>query len=198
MDDLKIIVANNLIKLRTEARITQAELGEKLRYSDKTVSKWERAEALPDANVLKNLAEIFDVSVDYLLNNHSETQPVRRQEILQERSYNPSMIVLVSITGIWTLAVLLFVIFWILGHKFWIIFAATVPVSLITLLVLNAVWNKGKGNAVIVALLVFSIIAFLYCLLYTYDPWQLFFVLIPAELIVYLSFRIRKKNRSHR
>ena len=44
MDDLKKVVANNLIHLRQESGMTQAELGEKLNYSDKTVSKWERAE----------------------------------------------------------------------------------------------------------------------------------------------------------
>ena len=75
MDDLKLIFASNLIKLRTEAGMTQADLGEKINYSDKTVSKWERAEALPDASVLKKMAEIFGVSVDYLINSHDQWEP---------------------------------------------------------------------------------------------------------------------------
>ena len=70
MVDLKLIVASNIIKLRTDAKMTQSELGEKLNYSDKSVSKWERAESLPDANVLKQLSEIFGVTVDFLLNTH--------------------------------------------------------------------------------------------------------------------------------
>ena len=56
MDELKAIFASNLIKLRTGAGLTQAELGEMLHYSDKSVSKWERAEAIPDAFVLKAIA----------------------------------------------------------------------------------------------------------------------------------------------
>ena len=38
MDELKLVVASNLIRLRQQAGMTQAELGEKLNYSDKTVS----------------------------------------------------------------------------------------------------------------------------------------------------------------
>ena len=48
MEDLKVIVAVNISRLRRDAGMTQAELAEKINYSDKSVSKWERAEALPD------------------------------------------------------------------------------------------------------------------------------------------------------
>ena len=51
MEDLKLIFASNLIRLRTSAGMKQSELGEQLNYSDKSISKWERAEALPDAAV---------------------------------------------------------------------------------------------------------------------------------------------------
>ena len=50
MDELKLIFASNLIRLRTAAGMTQAELGEQLNYSDKSISKWERGEAIPDAH----------------------------------------------------------------------------------------------------------------------------------------------------
>ena len=75
MDDLKVITASNIINLRTAKGLTQAELGEMLSYSDKSVSKWERAEAVPDAYVLKHMSEIFGVSVDYLLSSHDEWKP---------------------------------------------------------------------------------------------------------------------------
>ena len=47
--------------------MTQAELGQRLNYSDKSISKWERGEAIPDAFVLTQMAELFGVTVDYLL-----------------------------------------------------------------------------------------------------------------------------------
>lgn len=191
MDDLKLVVAGNLIKLRTEAGLTQAELGAKLNYSDKTISKWERAEALPDAGVLKNLAEIYGTTVDYLLNSHENWAPQAAAE--EQSEYSHAMVMLVSVIGIWTLAILLFVIFWVLGSHFWIIFAAAVPTSLITLLILNSIFNSGRYNGVIIATLVLSLIALIYFSLLKYNPWQLFLVAVPAELMVFLCFRIKRR-----
>lgn len=57
----------NLGKLRRQASLTQTELGEKLNYSDKSVSKWERGEGIPDLSVLIKLKELYGVSLDELL-----------------------------------------------------------------------------------------------------------------------------------
>lgn len=194
MKEVNLAVASNIIKLRTDAGMTQAELGELLNYSDKTVSKWERAEALPDVIVLKQIGEIFHVSVDSLLDPHNKWEQLQIQnDELSSPKYNYSAITIVAIAGIWTLAVLIFSIFWVLGSLQWSIFAYTIPVSLITLLVLNSIWYQGKYNIYIVAALVFSIIAIIYVAMIEYQPWQLFIVVIPAELVVFLSFKIRKK-----
>ena len=52
MDDLKLTVARDLADCRRAAGLTQLQLAEKLNYSDKAVSKWERGESLPDVAVL--------------------------------------------------------------------------------------------------------------------------------------------------
>ena len=52
MENLKNILAKNLVKLRKASNMTQSELAEKLSYSDKAVSKWERGESLPDIEIL--------------------------------------------------------------------------------------------------------------------------------------------------
>ncbi len=72
MEDIKRIIANNIIELRVEAGMKQADLAEKIHYSDKSVSKWERAEAAPDAAVLRNIAEVFGVTVDRLVYSKEE------------------------------------------------------------------------------------------------------------------------------
>ena len=64
MKELEGILASNIIELRTKAGMTQLELAQRLNYSDKSVSKWERAESMPDVGVLKNMSEIFGVSID--------------------------------------------------------------------------------------------------------------------------------------
>ena len=189
MEDLKFITAANIISLRTKAGMTQAQLAELLNYSDKSVSKWERAEAVPDAYVLKHMSEIFGVSVDYLLSSHNDWEPISQK---QKRRYRSEIIVLISMAGIWTLAFFIFIIGWIFGHMLWLVFIYAVPISLITLLVFNSVWENGKRNYYIVSTLVASIFVMVYLTLLRWNPWQLLLLIIPAELIVFLAFRVKK------
>lgn len=192
MDDLKIITASNIIDLRTKAGMTQLELAEKLNYSDKSVSKWERAEAIPDAYVLKQISEIFGVTVDYLLTSHDNWKPVVINEYHRHRTQT---ITTIAIVGIWTLALLLFIIFWLLGDILWLIFIFAIPVSLVTLLVLNSIWQKGKYNYFIIAALVISIIATVYFSFFRYNWWQIYILIIPAEIVVFLCSRLHKKKK---
>ena len=189
MEDLKFITAANIISLRTKAGMTQAQLAELLNYSDKSVSKWERAEAVPDAYVLKHMSEIFGVSVDYLLSSHNAGEPISQK---QKRRYRSEIIVLISMVGIWTLAFFIFIIGWILGHLFWMVFIYAIPISLITLLVFNSVWEKGKRNYYIISTLVASIFVMFYLALLRWNPWQILLLIVPAELIVFLAFRVKK------
>ena len=194
MDDLKVITASNIINLRTAKGMTQAELGELLNYSDKSVSKWERAEAVPDAYVLKKMSKIFGVSVDYLLNSHDSWE---RPESFKkdERNFHSNVITILVIFGIWTLAFLIYIIGWLLEANWWLLFVYAVPVSLITFLVLNSVWEQGKNNRHIIYALVASIFITVYITFRSYNPWQILLLLIPAELIVFLSFRIKKSHK---
>ena len=69
-------IASNLIRLRLASGMTQAEVGEKLNYSDKAISKWERGDVTTDVFVLMQIADVFGVDVDYLLKKHNEIEPV--------------------------------------------------------------------------------------------------------------------------
>ena len=138
MDELRVTVASNIIDLRTKAGMTQLELAEKLNYSDKSVSKWERAEATPDVFVLKKISEIFGVTVDYLLSSHDGWEPPPMKRSLPK--YITDTITSIVIVGIWTVALLLFIIFWLMGDMLWIVFIYAIPISLITLLVLSSIW----------------------------------------------------------
>lgn len=193
MEDLKAVVAANIIKLRNASSMTQAQLGEKLSYSDKTISKWERAEALPDAVALKTMSEIFSVSVDDLLNPGTQWVMPKTEK---EENYSRKAITWLSLAGIWTAAVFTFVVLWMCGIIYWMTFVYAVPVSLITLLVLNAAFGRSRWHFPVVAGLVASIFLTVYlALMAPYNPWQLLLVLVPAELVVAISFQIRKKKR---
>ena len=194
MDDLKVITASNIINLRTAKGMTQAELGELLSYSDKSVSKWERAEAVPDAYVLKKMSEIFGVTVDYILNSHDSWEKPESFK-KAERGFRSKVITAVTIAGIWTLAFLVYIIGWLLESNWWLLFIYALPVSLITFLVLNSVWESGKNNRHIIYALVASIFLTIYLTFVSYNPWQILLLIIPAELIVFLSFRIKKSHK---
>ena len=65
--DIKENLAKNLTLYRKACGLTQAELAQKLDYSDKAVSKWERGESVPDLYILKKLADFYGVTIDALI-----------------------------------------------------------------------------------------------------------------------------------
>ena len=191
MEELKAIFASNLIKLRAEAGLTQAELGEKIHYSDKSISKWERAEAIPDAYVLTLLAEVFSTSVSALLTGEKEWEYIEKPEE-KPVTYSRPFVILSTIAGIWTLCLVEFVLMWILGHVYWIILLAAVPITLVTLLVFNSVWYAGRRNMYIIGALVLSIALILALEL---RAWQILLLIPPAEIVVYLACHIRRREK---
>ena len=198
LSELKLVVASNLIKLRTGAGMTQAELGARLNYSDKTISKWERGEAIPDAYVLTQLAELFHVTVDNILSSHDSWQPVEAESDEQaEHSYSTNMIIAVAVLGVWTLALTAFVALWIVDMIYWKIFAAALPVSVLVYLILICVFNKRRHLQFVIAAFVLSIFVMLY-LLIPGRPWQLFLIAVLAEVIVFLSCNIQRRPGKRR
>ncbi|MCC8195453.1 MAG: helix-turn-helix domain-containing protein [Ruminococcus sp.] len=193
MKEIETTIASNIIELRTRAGMTQLELAEKLNYSDKSVSKWERAEALPDVIVLRNIADIFGVTVDYLVRPHD---PEEKISILDSVKTTIPYQIIMAITsvGIMTVATILFIIFWLRGLIYWQVFVYALPVLFTVLLVLNSIWHDGKYNFVIVSLLVLSIVTTLYVVFLKHNWWQLFLIEIPAEALIVLSFRLFHVN----
>ena len=57
--------------LRKQNNWTQKELANKLGISDKTVSKWETGCGLPEISFLPDLADVFNVTVDFLVSNNA-------------------------------------------------------------------------------------------------------------------------------
>ena len=187
MDNLKSVVAKNIIYLRTNNKMTQLELGNTLSYSDKAVSKWERGEAVPDAYVLLKLSALFNVSVDYLLCEHNE----KELKSVTHYRVDRRIISIISFLGTWTIAIILFAVFWFLGTFEWLVFVYALPVSLVVMIVLASVWDKKKTNIFYISLLVWSTISAVYFTFFQYNWWLLFIIGIPIQVIVFLSFRVR-------
>lgn len=191
MDDLKAIVSKNIIYLRTNNKMTQLELGEVLSYSFQAVSKWERGESIPDAYVLKKLSTIFNVSVDYLLSEHDE----KELRAVKPHRFDRNVITLITFLGVWTFAITVFAVLWAFGYVRWMVFIYTLPISLIVLIVLTAIWGNRKNNIYYISFVIWSILAAIYFTFIKLNWWMLFVIGIPAQIIVLLSFRIRIRQK---
>ena len=118
LNELKLVTASNIIKLRTGHSMTQAELGAKLNYSDKTISKWERGEAIPDAFVLTQMAELFGVSVDFILSSHDKWEKPKENEV-EEVRYSVEHIIAIAVIGTLTAFLIAFVTLWLMDIVEW-------------------------------------------------------------------------------
>lgn len=206
MKELNKIFANNLIRLRKEANLTQLELAEKLNYSDKAVSKWERADAVPDITVLVSISEIFGVTVDYLINEHDENERlVLSDDKRKKQGLLVSLITFMAILTCETVTFLAMVNSENALNVFLFCFVYPMPAWAVLGIVFAAQWgNKLARFLAVTALVIFSALeAFLIVHLVTGIAYPLIFAtLIPAELIVVFSFYLSgntikktKKNR---
>lgn len=195
LDKLKLISASNIINLRTAAGLTQAELGAKLNYSDKTISKWERGDAIPDAFVLTQMAEIFGVDVNYLLSEHTKWEPseTEQPDPGPSISYSANAIMAISVLGTVTLGLAVFITLWLMNTVEWRVFLVTALIAILVYMILDCVFKKARHLQLVLLLFVAMVFVNIYYLIPLKNPWQLFLLLIPAELLVLLSFRIRRR-----
>ena len=201
MKDLKNIIADNIVFLRKEKGLTQAQLAEKLNYSDKAVSKWERGESVPDIVVLKEIADIFSVTVDFLL---AEEHPKKRKfgESVRVRMQNHGFIMGMSIVLVWLIALLVFVV----GDMFreytqlyhLLVFMYAVPVTMIVWLVFNSVWFNRRRNFLIISLLMWTTLASIFVSLIVLAGINVRFLLllgVPGQVIIILWSRIKTRKQ---
>ena len=190
MQDLKNIVSENIARLRTDRKMTQLELGQELSYSDKAVSKWERGEAIPDAYVLLQMSKLFGVTVDYILTYHGDDEPIPAPVKKHTRRL---VVALITVTAIFTVAALVFVILHLAGFFYPMMFMYAAVVSFLVLIVMNSMWGKRGWNIVLVSAFVQSILLTVYFLFLSLGKnyWQLLMLGIPIEVIVLLSFFLK-------
>ena len=197
MDDLKQIIAQNIIELRRAKQLTQAELAEKLNYTDKAVSKWERGESLPDIVVLKQIADLFGVSIDYLLQAEHTKEECKAQNADKYKKRNRFIITLLATMLVWLIATIIFVCFGIFDKYLWTIFVYALPITMIVLLVFNSIWGKPRWNYLFISLLMWSTLVSVYLTFMEPNVWLIFIIGIPAQIIIILwsGIKIEKPKK---
>lgn len=201
MEDLKQVTAKNITELRKKHGMTQAELAEKLNYSDKAVSKWERGESIPDVAVLKEIADMFSVKIDYLVAAEHSEASLEIPKISKRRIRNHALIAAMSIVLVWLIATFIFVNIHLVMPDLenqWMTFVFAVPATCIVWLVFNAVWFNRKRNFFIISLLLWSLLASVYLSFFSFlhsNAWLLFVIGIPGQIIIILWSGIRRPRR---
>ena len=194
MENIKEIIAKNLVELRKSRKLTQQELAEKLNYSDKAISRWEHAETLPDIETLCKICDIYGVRFEYLL---QKEQPKGNNPYVIKTDV-PSRIVTmcIAVCAVWIAA---FVIYMytstILGNNRWTVFIWAIPVSCIVCQIYNKIYFMNNAfRCVTVSLAQWSIILAVYLQLLAQNMWMLFIMGAPIQAVIILTTILKYKS----
>lgn len=76
-----------ILNLRKEKNMTQQELAEKLKVTDRAISNWENGKNMPDLSLFKSICDVFDITINELLSGE-KLQKDKYQEKLEENIIN--------------------------------------------------------------------------------------------------------------
>ncbi len=209
MDDekLKGRIGANIASYRKRSGLTQAGLAEKLNYSDKAVSKWERGESVPDVMTLVVLAELFQISVNDLLVDPNELPRDQEPGTLEKamtqvsekalkRKANKNVILGLSTTLVWFVALLVFVILSSIDAMepySWLIFFYAIPSNCIVLLSLRSAWHDFRWNQALISGIVWGCLMSVHVSLLVFfglNIWKTYLLGIPGQIAIFLWFRL--------
>lgn len=217
-EKLKSQIGANIALYRKNAGLTQAGLAAKLNYSDKAISKWERGESIPDVITLLTLAEQFEITVNDLLADPDalpeDSDPGKLEKAMSKvsekalrRKANKNVILALSSTLVWFVALLIFVVISSFDIPFsWLAFLYAVPVNAIVLLSLRSAWHDFRWNRWLISAIVWGFLVAIHASLKTllhFDMWRMFLLGIPGEIATTLWFRLfsptreEKKEQTH-
>ena len=208
-EKLKKQLGENIAAYRKSFGLTQAGLAEKLNYSDKAISKWERAESVPDVLTLVQLAELFGVTVNDLLvdpdalpeqtDSKMERVMSAAVERATKRKANKRIILGLSSLLVWFVALLLFVILSTLDiPKSWTAFFYAIPADAIVRLSLRSAWKDSRRNQWLVTTIVWGSLLSIFMTLPLFggiNLWKIFLLGIPGQLAIFLAFRLKKYSK---
>ena len=202
-EKLKKQIGANIVAFRKRLGLTQAGLAEKLNYSDKAVSKWERGESVPDVLTLVQLAELFGITVNDLLvdpnalpENPGAVERVMGKAVEKtlKRKADKRIILALSSILVWSVALLIFVVLSSLGlPKSWMAFFYAVPVDAIVMLSLRSAWRDFRWNKMHISTILWGTLISLYVTVLVFwnvSVWRVFLMGIPGQAAILLWFRL--------
>lgn len=205
MDDTKLKkqIGINISTFRKRIGLTQMALAERLSYSDKAVSKWERGESAPDVLTLIELSKQFGVTVNDLLADPNELPADigkveqamgRAVEKHLKRKANKNVILMLSSILVWFVALFVFVVLSSFDiPKTWIAFFYAIPANAIVALSLRSAWHDFRWNQGLITAIVWGSLLSIHATLLVFwniNMWKLYLLGIPGQLAIFLWFRL--------
>lgn len=187
---LRRTISKNIAAYRKAHKDTQLDLANKLNYSDKSVSKWERGESLPDIYILTQIADLYGVTVSNLI---GEEAPPKKN-----KPYYHIFILALSVTLVFAIAAVLFTAFLIAQVPFpaWLFFVYAIPVASIVCIVFTSLWWGIWQQGLSISVLIWSLGACIYLSLSLSVPnISLLFVVCGAIQILVVLWELFRKFR---
>ncbi len=204
MIDVKPNIAKNLAYFRKKSGITQAELAEKLNYSDKAISRWEHGDTVPDINVLCTICDFYGIDMNTLLSDYVELIELDNTEIAEKEEKNSLLytvcVYVLTVAVVWLLATVVFIYSGVAtGNYQWMAFIWALPISCISIMLcakrLYIHWLIKFINSSILAWTA-TLAVFLSFLLRGLNIWPLFLIGIPIQTIIVMRYSIKRfKNK---
>ncbi len=192
-EQLRSNIAKNISELRKASEITQAELAEKLNYSDKSISKWERGDGVPDVVVLQKIADLFGVTLNDIVSDEKPKLP-RKKPYLTNRIVIP----LLSVGVVFLVASIAFFVLRLLdvwSEMSWILFVYAVPVSLVVMLIFSELWWNLLARLLTFSGLIWSVFISVR-LTFPIDNMNFIFIIAAIlQVITALWFVIRFRSK---
>lgn len=195
MENITIIIGENIAALRKANNLTQQQLADKINYSNKAVSRWEKGECLPNIETLASLCEFFGVEFEYLIRRHEEAAKIKKSKP------NPNKIAIacLAFVTVFTIATVLFVYVKLVHSiNYWQAFIWGVPASALILIELCRRWSFGKvARSILYTVFLWSSITAVF--LTVLDPeslWPIYLVGIPLQVIIVLLFLLSKSEKN--
>ncbi len=208
-EQLKYLIGSNIAAHRKRCGLTQAGLADKLNYSDKAISKWERGESVPDVMTLVQLAEHFDITVNDLLTDPNalpEEGPAMQNamekvvEKALKRKADKKIILRLSGLLVWFVALLFYVVLSSAGFEVAALgFLYAIPISAIVLLSLRSAWHDYRYNKLYISMIVWGCLLSIHItvlVLCDLNLWKIYLLGIPGQAAIYLWFRMFRPVRS--
>ena len=206
-EELKSRVGASIARLRREKGMTQAELAERVNYSDKAVSKWERAESLPDVLTLISLAEQLGTDLNTLtgISSGQQPEPAAAPEAIPEtpappktlkkhRTADRGVIQQLSSVLVWVVALFLYMVLDAFGVKhLWLLFVVAVPANAIVLLSLRSAWKLYGMNRILISVILWGTLLTFYLLLLVVgrvNVWRILPMGLLGQIAIILWFKM--------